>query len=121
MSSINEVRLTGTLTNLSVEQTPKGKKVARLTVETDPPSWMKNVTEKDKTQVVVFGRTVEEAEKLKEGQCVSILGRARGREYNGRWYTDIIGEKFKTIGAAQRPPVANPNPAPSPDDGDVPF
>ena len=120
MTSINEVRLTGTLTDVRIEDTKGGKKLAKLTVETDPPSWMKNVTEKDRTQIIVFGKTVAEAEKLKAGQCVSILGRTRGREYNGRWYTDVIGEKFKVMGAAALPPVARAEQPPI-DDSEVPF
>src|SRR5262245_5509659 len=106
MTSKNEVLITGDLESVNVEDTKNGKKMARLVIQTDPPAWMKNVTAKDRTQVIVFGNTVRDVEGFRPGQCVSLMGRARGREYNGKWYCDIIGEKFKVIGngAAKAPP-----------------
>ncbi len=92
--TLNEVRLRGLLVSVDVEDTGKGKRLARLVIETDPPAWMENVKAKDRVLVIVFGRTVEQVAKLKAGQNVAIMGRMRGREYGGKWYVDIIGEKF---------------------------
>ena len=103
MESRNQVVLAGTLVEAKAEETKNGKEVMRLVIETDPPAWMTNVTQKDRTQVSVFGRTVSEAKKLRAGQFVAVSGRARGREYNGKWYCDIIGEQFKVLGATAAP------------------
>lgn len=103
METENKIKLTGAVVEAKAETTSNGKELFKLIVETDPPSWMTNVTAKDRTQVLVFGKTVNEAKKIQEGHVVTIGGRLRGREYNGRWYTDVIGESFKIVGGGPKP------------------
>jgi len=108
MESKNEVHMTGRLASVTVEPTKNGKEIAKLIVETDAPEWM-NTTTKDQTQVIVFGKSIELVRGFKAGDLISVLGRVRGREYNGKWYTDVIGEKFKqhkhtTVHHAAPPP-----------------
>jgi hypothetical protein len=118
MDTINEVRLTGYLIDVAIEQTKNGKTLAKLTVETDPPEW-KASREKDQVQVTVFGRNVNEAQKLQAGQFISILARVEGNEFNGKRYVKIIAEKFKVLGGVvKQPPLPT---VVTVDDSNIPF
>lgn len=114
MNTVNEFKLTGTLVSAKVETTPNGKQIARLRIETDPPTWMKAAT-KETSEVVVFGRTINEVQKYKSGQVISVVGRLRPREYNGRVTHDVIGEEFKLVAGGASAPVDTLN------DVDPPF
>jgi hypothetical protein len=116
MESKNEVRLTGVLAEISVEKTTKGKDIAKLVIAVDAPSWMDSA-DKVRIPVTVIGKTVLAVRSLKPGIGISMLGRVDGREYQGKLYTNIVGEKFKELAAPA--PVANP-PSEVMDD-DVPF
>jgi hypothetical protein len=121
VESKNELRVTGIISSVVIETGKNGKEIAKFVMETDPPAWMTNVTAKDKMQLLVFGKTVAEAKKLKEGQTVSVLGRVRGREYNGKWYSDNIAEQMKVL-AESKKPAHTPEPGGPLDDSDgIPF
>lgn len=68
----------------------------------------------------VFGREkVEKVRALRPGQAVEVRYAPESREYNGRWYTDLMAVGFEPIGAAQ--PAQPTAPAQVPTDSDLPF
>ena len=68
--------------------------------------------------------TKERAQQFNKGDHVEVFGKVSSRmgKTRDRWFTQFEAEGLRLVEAAQaKPPVANPNPAPSPDDGDIPF
>ena len=65
--------------------------------------------------VKAFGKMAKEALELKAGDRVHIDGRLGGREWNGKYYADVIAETIAKEGSAEPK-----KPAPAEDD-DVPF
>jgi len=102
MDTRNELKLAGKLVGLVVEETKNGKEVVRLLVEVDPPSWAKNA-EMERVPVDAFGYAAKDAKKLSEGALVAISGRIRGREYNGKHYSNCVADKVEMVAA----PVAD--------------
>lgn len=131
----NEVTLIGNLgADPEVRKTDGGLDVVRCRVATSE-SFKKNDEWVSKTQwhnVTVFGIAgVYFGNNAKKGQQVLVAGRIEYREYNDKWYTDIIANKVrilepkKTNSAEDSPARSQPSkPEPSFEDDlndEVPF
>ena len=66
-----------------------------------------------KVCVTFFGDKAADAANLREGDKVSISINIESREYNGRWYTDVIARRIEPKGATQ-PQYSEPLPASAP-------
>lgn len=67
---------------------------------------------------------------LSEGQDIKVFFDIRGREYNGRYFNNLVGWKIETEGASEsspaavaddRPPVPPDSEEPAEFDDDIPF
>jgi hypothetical protein len=122
---LNTVALAGTVTN--VEQKGSARKL-RIT----GTKW--NGKEKrEEACEIAFTTFSRRADELRGGEYVVVQGVVECREYNGKWYTDIIAKDFEVVGAGAprgdnydppaRPQKPLPPPSGSADDGfgDIPF
>jgi hypothetical protein len=55
---------------------------------------------------------------VKKGDNVQIVGHLGGREYDGKYYSEIIADSIEVAGKTEN---KKPETAPSADDDDVPF
>lgn len=83
-----------------------------------------------------FGRLADEAKEASQGDVIEVTGHLGGRDWNGRVFGDIVGERLEVVssggarGAGQHreehyaPPPSRrnpPDPDPSNGDDDIPF
>lgn len=69
-----------------------------------------------------WGRTADDAAQLKKGDVIDASGHLGGREWSGKVYGDIEGERFDVIveGKQTELPGATPD-KPAEDPGSIPF
>ena len=94
--TVNEVHITGRLAKVTVEETKNGKSIATLIVEVAKPQWM-NSSAMDQIKIKAFGKAVFQCADMREGQIVKIVGRVTGNPWQGKIYTDIVGETFEVL------------------------
>lgn len=64
---------------------------------------------------------------VSEGQEITVSFDIRGREYNGRYFNNLVGWKIESAGSAdapaaeERPPIPPESEAPAEFDDDIPF
>ena len=77
----------------------------------------------DTVPMLVFGDKIQQADDLK-GKDVDVKFSVQGREYNGRWYTDLRLQFIAPVVDAQANEKAAPAPEPVKEDdpdADLPF
>ena len=103
----------GTLVSVESFDTKKGGKIYTLVLETD-----------DKyaqfVPVKLLGRIAERIAEFGNGDLLAITGTLGGRQWNGKYYGDIVADTVEILTKADVPLVANPA-APPPGDDDLPF
>jgi len=84
--------------------------------------------------VKFFGRVADQARGLAVGSVVEVTGRLGGREWHGKVYADIVGERIEVVAEAPSKQQEMPGTgggqasdsgwrgqSPRPEDDDVPF
>lgn len=111
---MNRVTVRGRLrTNAFVQTAQSGKSYCTLLVDTQRT--YKGAPEITPAQVKVFGRQSDNAANLLQGQEVLIEGHVQSREWNGKWYTDVVSDSITPIGDAPKATDATPS------DDQIPF
>jgi len=100
----NSVGMAGEIMDITFETMKNGNHVARVVIQTDGPSWMKD-PKPEQCQVTAFGRSCEDARNFAIGQRVAFNGRVQGREHQGKWYCNVIVDHFMATGGkpAEKP------------------
>jgi len=138
MGSVNKVMLLGNLgRDPEIRFTPKGTKVANLSVATSR-RWKDKQSDElkeatDWHRVVLWGKQADVAEEyLKKGSLVHIEGRLQTRSWtdndgNKRYSTEVVARRLQLVGKAEKPageppateePPADEEPV---DPEDIPF
>lgn len=103
----------GTLISVESFDTKKGGKIYTLVLEAD-----------DKfarfVPVKLFGRIAERIAEFNNGDVIAITGKLGGREWNGKYYGDIVADTAEVVSRPDAKPAANPALPPQATD-DVPF
>lgn len=113
---------TGIVRAVLHDQTKSGKSITTVVIERAAPSWMaERGTETERIPFKAFAKAANEATALQEGDEVVVKFRTSGREWQGKWFGEMVAEKFvktgKTFsGRPSQPPQDEPQEA-----GDLPF
>lgn len=94
---------------IGVTKSGKDWKKQTVVFETSNEKYPKSIA------LLIWNDNVDKFEKVPIGTILNAKIRVESREYNGRWYTDVTGEDFASVGAkAPASPAPRPAPAPPP-------
>lgn len=114
MSDKNRFEIQGLFSRLEKFTSKGGKEFLTLILDVDG----------EDPQVVpikLWGKTAEQARSWKEGDELLVIGRLRGRVWNGKVYGDIVAETVDVMSGED--PLGKPADEPPADDGgsSIPF
>lgn len=109
---INTFTLEGKVLRVETFVTKAGKSIQTVVIEIPDDKFP------SQCGVKFWGRTAEKAATLAPGTTVNITGKLGGREWQGRTFSEVIGQAFEVIGEI---PAAQGSLVPEDDDSSVPF
>lgn len=117
---LNTVALAGTVVNMEQKGSARKVRIAGT-------KW-NGKTKQEEPCEVMFTTFSRRADELRGGEYVVIQGIVECREYNGKWYADVVARDLEIVSQGDAPtPQRQTRPLPPPtgpaDDGfgDIPF